>query len=165
MENEESSIHSSFFILHSSFFINSVVNFFSTAQEQSIIAAIKEAERQTSGEIRVHLERELIGDALTVAARVFHELEMDTTEERNGVLIFIVPSMHRFAIIGDSGINEKVPPNFWDDIRDVMQDNFRQGKFTAGVIEGVRRAGTKLKEFFPRKTNDKNELPDEISYG
>ena len=142
-----------------------MVNFFSTAQEQRIIAAIRKAEGQTSGEIRVHLEKELIGDALNVAARVFHELEMDTTEERNGVLIFIVPAMHRFAIIGDKGINEKVPPNFWDDIRDAMQANFRQGKFTEGVIEGVHRAGIKLKEYFPRKADDKNELPDEISYG
>lgn len=142
-----------------------MVKFFTAEQEQRIIASIKEAEGQTSGEIRVHLEKELIGDALNVAARVFHELEMDSTDERNGVLIFIVPSMHRFAIIGDKGINEKVPEDFWDDIRDVMQDYFRQGNFTQGVIEGVQRSGIKLREFFPRRPGDKNELPDEISYG
>lgn len=142
-----------------------MVKFFTAEQEQRIIAAIREAEGQTSGEIRVHLEKELIGDALNVAARVFHELEMDSTDERNGVLIFIVPSMHRFAIIGDKGINEKVPEDFWDEVRDVMQDYFRQGDFTQGVIEGVRRSGLKLRAFFPRRPGDKNELPDEISYG
>lgn len=142
-----------------------MVKFFTTEQEQRIIAAIKEAEGQTSGEIRVHLEKELIGDTLNVAARIFHELEMDTTAERNGVLIFIVPSMHRFAIIGDQGINEKVPTNFWDDIRDVMQQYFRKGDFTNGVIEGVKMSGKKLKEYFPRQSDDVNELPDEISYG
>ncbi len=142
-----------------------MVNFFKKEEEQQIIAAIKEAEGHTSGEIRVHLERELIGDARNVAAMVFHELEMDKTAERNGVLIFIVPSMHRFAILGDRGINEKVPPNFWEDVRDVMQDFFRQGKFGEGIVNGVKMTGLKLKEHFPRKSDDKNELPDEISYG
>lgn len=142
-----------------------MVKFFTKEQEQRIIAAIQEAEGHTSGEIRVHLEKELIGDALNVAARIFHELEMDTTAERNGVLIFIVPSMHRFAIIGDEGINKKVPENFWDDIRDLMQGYFRKGDFTEGVIKGVRAAGIKLKEYFPRSSDDVNELPDEISYG
>ena len=154
-----------FTIHHSPLTINRVVKFFTTEQEQRIIAAIREAEGHTSGEIRVHLEKELIGDALNVAARVFHELEMDSTEERNGVLIFIVPSMHRFAIIGDKGINEKVPRDFWDDIRDLMQDHFRKGNFTEGVIQSVKLAGQKLKEHFPRTSKDKNELPDEISYG
>lgn len=142
-----------------------MVKFFTTEQEQRIIAAIREAEGQTSGEIRVHLERELIGDALNVAAQMFHELEMDTTAERNGVLIFLVPSMKRFAIIGDKGINEKVPEHFWDDIRDVMQTHFKKSDFTQGVIEGVKRSGSKLKEYFPRSADDVNELPDEISYG
>ncbi len=142
-----------------------MVNFFKKKEEQRIVAAIKEAEGHTSGEIRVHLEKELAGDARNVAARVFHELEMDQTAERNGVLIFIVPSMHRFAIIGDKGINEKVPSNFWEDVRDVMQQHFRQGNFGEGVVEGVRLSGLKLKEYFPRMSDDKNELPDEISYG
>ena len=125
-----------------------MVKFFTKEQEQRIVAAIRESEGHTSGEIRVHLERELIGDALNVAARVFHELEMD-----------------RFAIIGDKGINEKVPVDFWDDVRDIMQQYFRQGKFTEGVIEGVKLSGQKLKEHFPRKSDDRNELSDEISYG
>ena len=142
-----------------------MIKFFTIEQEQRIVASIREAEQLTSGEIRVHLERELIGDVLNVGARVFHELEMDSTEERNGVLIFIVPSMHRFAIIGDQGINEKVPVDFWEEVRDVMQQYFRQGQFTEGVIEAVKRSGIKLKEYFPRRADDKNELPDEISYG
>ena len=142
-----------------------MVKFFTKEQEQRIVTSIRGAEGHTSGEIRVHLERELIGDALNVAARVFHELEMDSTDERNGVLIFIVPSMHRFAILGDKGINEKVPTDFWDEVRDVMQQYFRQGKFAEGVIEAVSLTGQKLKAYFPRKSDDRNELPDEISYG
>ncbi len=142
-----------------------MVNFFKKEEEKRIVAAIKEAEGHTSGEIRVHLEKELAGEVRNVAARVFHELEMDQTAERNGVLIFIVPSMHRFAIIGDKGINEKVPANFWEEVRDVMQQHFRQGNFGEGVVEGVRLSGLKLKEYFPRQSDDKNELPDEISYG
>ena len=142
-----------------------MIHFFKKDEERRIIATIQEAERQTSGEIRVHLEDELIGEVRTVAAKIFHELKMDETADRNGVLIFIVPSMHRFAIIGDKGINEKVPLNFWEDVRDLMQRNFRQGNFVQGVIEGIKLSGLKLKEYFPRAADDVNELPDEISYG
>ena len=76
-----------------------------------------------------------------------------------------MPSMHRFAIIGDEGINKKVPPHFWEEVRDGMQQHFRKGEFKEGVMEGVRLSGQKLKAFFPRSADDKNELPDEISYG
>ncbi len=140
--------------------------FFSKAQERRIIEAIQEAEMQTSGEIRVHLEEDLKGaDVTATAVRVFKELNMHRTAARNAVLMLIVPPKKKFAIIGDSGINEKVPANFWNDVRDVMQRNFRQKDFTEGVIEGVRLTGQKLKEHFPRSTDDKNELPDEITYG
>ena len=142
-----------------------MIHFFTKEQERRIIAAIREAEGQTSGEIRVHLERELIGDVLTVATRVFHQLEMDKTKDRNGVLIFIVPPMHRFAIIGDKGINDKVPAGFWDEVRDLMEEHFRQGLFAEGVVKAIHLTGQKLKAFFPNQMDDKNELPDTISYG
>ena len=143
-----------------------MVKFFTKKQEQRIIAAIREAESQTSGEIRVHLEQEIIGDVQSVGLRIFHELEMDQTADRNGVLIFIVPEVRRFAIIGDEGINRVVPAHFWEDVRDLMQRNFRQGDFVLGVCEGIQLAGKKLKEHFPHAgSDDVNELPDEISYG
>ena len=143
-----------------------MIKFFSKKEEQRIVAAIQEAEGHTSGEIRVHLEREIIGDVQGVGLRIFHELEIDQTADRNGVLIFLVPDIRRFAIIGDEGIDKAVPPNFWEDVRDIMQRNFREGNFVTGVCEGIKLAGLKLKEHFPHAgADDVNELPDEISYG
>ena len=141
-----------------------MIHFFKKEEEARIIAAIQEAERQTSGEIRVHLERKAGDNILNAAAITFHKLEMDKTKLRNGVLIFLVPSHKEFAILGDEGINKKVPANFWEEVRDVMQQNFRAGKFTDGVCAGVQLAGEKLKAHFPWESDDKNELPDEISY-
>ncbi len=142
-----------------------MVNFFSREDEQRILEAIRQAERRTSGEIRVHLESKLGGDPLEAAAAVFHRLKMDRTAERNGVLIFLVPKEHKFAIFGDKGIHEKVPPGFWEEVRDIMREHFRQGRFADGVCEGIRRAGEKLAAYFPRQDDDINELTDEISYG
>jgi uncharacterized membrane protein len=141
-----------------------MTNFFSKKEERNIIAAIREAERNTSGEIRVHMGKDFDGDILTVASNVFRELGMDRTVDNSGVLFFIVPSKHQFAIWGDTGINEKVPPHFWEDVRNVMQQHFREKKFAEGVCAGVRLAGEKLKEHFPRKSDDRNELPDDLSY-
>jgi uncharacterized membrane protein len=142
-----------------------MINFFTKEEEQRIIAAIGEAEGHTSGEIRVHLDKGFEGEVTEAAAKVFHDLGMDKTAERNGVLIYIVPSAHQFAIIGDKGIDEKVPPHFWEEVRDVMQARFRHGQFADGICEGVLRAGQKLKEHFPWIHGDSNELSDEISYG
>lgn len=143
-----------------------MIDFFKKKEEKQIVAAIQRAESRTSGEVRVHLERELDGyDVLDVGTEVFFMLKMDKTEQRNGVLFFIVPSEHKFAILGDKGINEKVPENFWDDIRDVMQKHFKNADYALGICEGVDRVGEKLHEFFPYQSDDKNELPDDISYG
>lgn len=142
-----------------------MIDFFTKEDEQNIIAAIQEAEKRTSGEIRVHLERDYEGGITGAAHRTFHKLGMDRTKQRNGVLIFIVPPKHEFAIYGDRGINQKVPVHFWEEVRDAMQQNFRQGKFADGVCQGIRLAGEKLREHFPWEKGDKNELPDEISYG
>ncbi len=142
-----------------------MVDFFNKEDEQHIIAAIAEAEGQTSGEIRVHLGKNLDGDITAAAAKTFLKLGMDKTAESNGVLIYIVPSHHKFAIIGDKGIDAKVPANFWQEVRDIMQQHFRQGQFAEGICQGIRLAGQKLKQFFPLQEGDKNELSDEISFG
>lgn len=142
-----------------------MVKFFKEEDSEKIIAAIKEAELNTSGEIRVHLQKRCWTNVLKAASKTFHRLKMDKTDLRNGVLIYIVPSKHQFAIVGDKGINEKVPENFWEDVKNLMQSHFRENRFVEGVCEGVRLSGEKLKEHFPWQTDDENELPDEISYG
>lgn len=142
-----------------------MVDFFKKEDEKRIIAAIREAEGHTSGEIRVHLAPELEGEVKAAAAKTFLALGMDKTAESNGVLIFIVPSSHKFAIVGDKGIDAKVPPNFWQDVRDVMQRHFRQAQFADGICQGIQLSGQKLKQYFPLREGDKNELSDEISFG
>ena len=142
-----------------------MIDFFSKDEEKRIIQTIQEAERQTSGEIRVHLEKDYEGAILGAASRTFFSLKMDRTKDRNGVLIFIVPPRKDFAIFGDQGINAAVPENFWEETKNAMQQCFRQGMFAEGVCQGVKMAGEKLQAFFPWTEGDKNELPDEISYG
>jgi len=142
-----------------------MVKFFNEEEAARIVEAIKEAELNTSGEIRVHLQKRCWGNILKGAGSAFHRLKMDETELRNGVLIYIVPSKHQFAIIGDKGINEKVPDDFWEEVKELMQAYFRKNRFAEGVCEGVRLSGEKLKEHFPWQDDDENELPDEISYG
>ncbi|SDK74911.1 TLP18.3, Psb32 and MOLO-1 founding protein of phosphatase [Catalinimonas alkaloidigena] len=139
--------------------------FFSSSQQQQIIAAIKDAELNTSGEIQVHIERTCKGEVLDRAADLFATLKMHKTALRNGVLFYLAFESHQFAILGDKGINQKVPPGFWDDIKEHMAVLFRQGKFTEGLEEGIRMAGQELKVHFPRQKDDINELPDDISFG
>ncbi len=106
--------------------------FFNDQQQKTIVAAIKEAEKNTSGEIKVHIEKRCSGHVLDRAATVFSMLSMHKTKLRNGVLFYLAVEDHKFAILGDSGINTKVPANFWDSIKEAMQTDFRQGKFTEG---------------------------------
>jgi len=138
--------------------------FFTSEQKTRVRDAIREAERGTSGEIRVHIETGLTGNVLDRAAWIFEKIGMHATEKRNGVLFFLAVKNKEFAIIGDGGINAKVPENFWDKVKDVMQKNFRNGEFTEGLIQGILIAGNQLKEHFPYKKDDINELPDEISF-
>ena len=138
---------------------------FSKEQIQQITDAIKEAELNTSGEVRVHIEQKCKGDVLDRAAAVFETLKMHKTEERNGVLFYLAVKDHKFAILGDAGINQKTGDQFWSEIKDLMQDKFRTGLFTDGLTEGIKMAGLKLKAHFPYQSNDKNELSDEISFG
>lgn len=142
-----------------------MVNFFSKEEERQIIQAIQEAEQNTSGEIRVHLEDHIDGDVLQAAIETFFKIGMQHTKDANGVLIFLVPKQKKFAIIGDRGIHEKVPPGFWDDVSRLMQSHFQRGEYAKGVCAGIRLAGEKLKEYFPLQPDDVNELSDELSIG
>ncbi len=140
-------------------------NFFSEQEKEDITIAIKNAELDTSGEIRVHVENKCKGDVKDEAAYFFKELEMHKTEQRNGVLFYLAVKNRKFAILGDVGINKVVSENFWDDIRDHMLNHFRENNFAEGLVEGIIKAGQQLKEHFPYQTDDVNELPDEISFG
>lgn len=141
-----------------------MIKFFTPADEERIIAAIQEAERQTSGEIRVHLEKKTKKDVMKDALRTFHRLGMHKTKQRNGVLILLAPEQRQFAIIGDEGIDQVVPDGFWAEERDIMQEHFRRGAYADGLIEVIRGVGDKLKTYFPYEDDDVNELSDEISY-
>ena len=138
--------------------------FFSKEQQAQILASVREAENETSGEIRVHIESKLKGDVLDRAAWLFKKLGMHKTAERNGVLFYLAVTDKKFAIIGDAGIHAKVPDGFWDDVSVLMTKNFKEGKFTEGLSEGILLAGKHLKIHFPHKKDDVNELPDEISF-
>jgi len=140
-------------------------SFFTKEQQAQILASIKEAENETSGEIRIHIETSVTSDVLDRAAWVFKKLGMYKTAERNGVLFYLAVSDRKYAIIGDAGINAKVPVGFWDGISDLLKKNFQEGKFTEGLSEGILQAGRQLKTHFPYQKNDNNELPDDISFG
>ena len=139
-------------------------NFFSKEDKAAIVKAIGEAENRTSGEIRVHVEERSGGDAYTRAVSVFEQLNMHNTELRNGVLFYLAVKDHQFTILGDKGINDVVPEDFWEEIKEVMQANFRNHEFTKGLCTGISMAGKALKEHFPVQEDDKNELPDDISW-
>ena len=141
-----------------------MVRFFNSDEEARIVGAIREAELATSGEIRVHVEVGARKPALEVAQRLFHELGMDKTQDRNGVLILLAVDRREFAIVGDAGINEVVPEDFWDGERDLMQRYFREGEFATGIELAIQQIGRNLKQYFPYQRDDVNELPDEISY-
>ena len=138
--------------------------FFTAEQQQELIHAIRNAELETSGEIRLHLEESCGDDVLDRAADVFRKLEMHKTELRNGVLIYLAVKDRQFAIIGDVGINEKVPENFWDEIKDDMVLHFKQGNYIRGLLNAIETSGIQLKHYFPRSAGDINEMSDEISF-
>jgi uncharacterized membrane protein len=140
-------------------------SFFNEDEKQDIKLAIKNAELDTSGEIRVHIEDKCKGDVKDRAAYVFKQLGMHKTALRNGVLFYLAVKNRKFAILGDVGINQVVPEDFWDDIRDKMLNDFRENKFSDGLIDGISEAGRQLKQHFPHQTDDINELSDEISFG
>lgn len=140
-------------------------DFFSSEDQNRIMDSIQRAEKDTSGEIQVHIENKCKGDVLERAAKLFEILKMDNTVQRNGVLFYLAVHDRKFAILGDKGINEKVPENFWDEIKEHMQLLFREGRYVDGLTDGIRMAGEALGKHFPYQKDDINELPDELSFG
>ncbi len=144
---------------------DSVEAFLTTIEEQEIVAAIREAEQQTSGEIRVHIENTFKGDIETRALEVFSILKMQNTELHNGVLIYLAVKDKAFAIYGDRGINAVVSDSFWDDTKNTIQSHLKQGNNKQALVDGILLAGQQLKDYFPVSKNDKNELSNTISKG
>lgn len=143
----------------------SAQTFFSEKEKKQITDAIKQAELNTSGEIRVHVEGKCPEDVLDRAAYWFEKLSMHKTELRNGVLFYLAVADRKFAILGDAGINAKVPENFWESIKANMLTQFKESHFANGLSAGIMMAGEQLKAHFPYQTDDVNELSDEISFG
>jgi len=144
---------------------NVVEEFLTPAQEKEIVESIKIAEKNTSGEIRVHIEKSTDKNAYDRALEVFYKLHMDKTHLKNGVLFYVSVLDKKFAIIGDEGIDKVVPENFWESVKNKILSNFANSKYSKGLINGILEAGTKLKEYFPFQSDDTNELSDEISKG
>ena len=140
-------------------------DFLTPSQEKQIIEAIKLAEKSTSGEIRVHIENSTEKPPMERALEVFYLLKMDATNLKNGVLFYIAVESKQFAILGDEGISNKVPENFWDTEKELVLSNFSKGEFAKGMELAILEVGKKLKEFFPYQSNDTNELSDKISKG
>lgn len=153
--------------------MSKVEDFLTSEEEGAIIEAIRTAEKNTSGEIRVHLEPSSISaeepnehiDAFDRAAEVFDTLNMHNTAERNGVLIYVAIDDRTLVIMGDKGINDIVGQNFWESTKDIIINHFKNGDMKQGLVEGILKAGEQLKKHFPYKKDDKNELPDDISIG
>lgn len=145
--------------------MSKVEEFLTTQEEQEIVEAIQTAEKNTSGEIRVHLEKTTSIDAFDRALEVFHLLGMDKTKLKNGVLIYLAVKDKSFVICGDEGINDVVENDFWDTTKDTMVAHFKQGNFKQGLIDGILKAGKQLETYFPYEEGDENELSNEISKG
>lgn len=142
-----------------------VQKYFTEENKLQITNAIRVAELNTSGEIRIHIEKYCKGDVLDQAAYVFGKLEMHKTKLRNGVLFYLAIEDHKFAILGDSGINQKVPDDFWEKTKEVVLSKIKEGELTVGLANGILMAGEQLKEHFPYQVDDKNELSNDISFG
>ncbi len=141
-----------------------VEKFLSTQQEQEVVEAIRIAEKNTSGEIRVHIENSTPKDTIERAKEVFYTLKMNETKEQNGVLFYLAVHDKKFAILGDVGINNKVPKDFWLSVTNTVMQEFKNKNYTEGLKKGILEAGKKLKDYFPYQSDDINELTDEISY-
>ncbi|NND52113.1 MAG: TPM domain-containing protein [Flavobacteriaceae bacterium] len=143
--------------------LNSIEEFLSATEEKQVIEAIRTAELNTSGEIRVHLEGSCQGNSYERALEVFSILKMDNTKLQNAVLIYVAVHDHSFTICGDEGINLVVPNDFWDSTKDIIEQHFRKKEFSQGLVAGIIKVGEQLKAHFPWDPRDQNELPDSIS--
>jgi len=145
--------------------MSKVEDFLTTEEEQEVVDAILQAEKNTSGEIRVHIESSTKLTSYNRAKEVFHYLKMDNTKEANGVLIYVAVLDRKFTIYGGSGINKIVPKDFWNTTKDAIETEFKKGNFKQGLMNGLLKAGQELENHFPWKHGDTNELSNEISKG
>ena len=154
--------------------MSKVKDFLTSEDEAAVIGAIRIAEKNTSGEIRIHLEphsnpqntkKDEQKDAIERAEEVFNMLNMQNTKESNGVLIYVAIEDRTLVIMGDKGINDKVSQDFWESTKDIMINHFKNGEMKLGLVNGILKAGEQLKKYFPYQKDDKNELPDDISVG
>lgn len=143
--------------------MSEVTDLLTPDEELEVVEAIRNAEGKTSGEIRVHIEKHASVDHFKRATEVFHLLKMDNTKLQNGVLIYLAVDDRYFVIIGDRGIDAVVEDDFWDCTKDIMQSHFKSGNFKQGLIEGIARAGERLRTHFPWDATDSDELSNEIS--
>ena len=144
--------------------MSNAITILNREEDHRVVEAIRQAELNTSGEIKVHIENRCKGDVEERSLVVFNRLKLNETQLRNGVLIYLAVKDHKFAILGDEGINNVVEEGFWNDIRDLMAYAFKEGRFADGLEQGIQRCGEKLKAYFPYQSDDINEIPDEISY-
>jgi uncharacterized membrane protein len=141
-------------------------NLLQIIDDDRIKAAIVAAEKQTSGEIRVSVARFFWGNVRHAAEKAFTRMGMRATKDRNGILFFIVPSRHAFAIIGDEGIHQKLGQDFWNELVVSTAKDFMAGKFNEGLLRGIDECGRLLAVHFPYLGDkDVNELPDDIDHG
>jgi uncharacterized membrane protein len=145
--------------------MSKVEDFLTKEEEQVIVEAIRVAEKETSGEIRVHIEKTTSKVPYDRALEVFNELRMDATELKNGVLFYFAVADKNFVICGDKGINEVVSDDFWNTTKDLMATQFKAGNFKQGIVDGILSAGEQLQKYFPYQEGDTNELSNEISKG
>jgi uncharacterized membrane protein len=140
--------------------------FLSKVEHDRIVQAIREAESNTSGEIRVYVQRgKLSADPLIVAQKQFQKLRMNKTQERNAVLIFVAPRTHKFAVVGDNAVHEKCGDEFWQRIVEGMRAHFQNERFSHALIEAINEIGEVLAAHFPKTSRSANELPDDTVQG
>ena len=144
--------------------MSNAITILNREEDRRIVEAIKQAELNTSGEIKVRIENHCKGDVEERCLFVFNMLRLNKTKLRNGVLIYLAVKDHKFAIVGDEGINKVVEADFWNDMKDLMLSHFKEGRFADGLEQGIMRCGEKLKTYFPYQSDDINEIPDDISY-
>ena len=144
--------------------MSNAITILNREEDRRVVEAIKQAELNTSGEIKVHIENYCRGDVEERSLVVFNRLKLNETKLHNGVLIYLAARDHKFAILGDEGINKVVEDGFWNDVKDLMMNYFKEGRFADGLEQGIQRCGEKLKNYFPCQSDNTNEIPDDISY-
>ena len=144
--------------------MSNAVSILNHKEDRRVVEAIQKAEQNTSGEIKVHIENHCRGDVKERSLVVFKILRLNKTKLRNGVLIYLAVKDRKFAILGDESINNVVGEGFWNDVKDLMQSHFKEGRFADGLEQGILRCGEKLQAYFPGQSDKINEIPDDISY-